>query len=308
VKWPWPFRHLGLKLLSVVLAVFLWLTVAGEETVERGLRVPLELQQFPAGLEITGEVPTTVDVRVRGGSGLLGRLAAGDVVAVLDLRTARPGRRLYTVTAEQMRVPFGIEVVQIVPSAIAMTFEPSATRQVKVVPAVDGRPAPGYIVGPASADPASVEIIGPESAVRRATEALTEPVSVSGAREHVRETVNIGMVEPSLRLKHPGAAIVTVQILPAPLERTLRHCPMHLRNVAPMLTAEASPTAVDVTVRGSREALNRMTPDDVVAYIDLSGLGAGEYILPPRADASQEAGVVRIEPPSINVRIISGKR
>ena len=45
------------------------MVVSGEETVERGLRVPLELQQFPAGLELQGEVPTTVDVRVRGASG-----------------------------------------------------------------------------------------------------------------------------------------------------------------------------------------------------------------------------------------------
>ena len=49
--------------------------VSGEETVERGLRVPLELQQVPAGLELRGDVPTTVDVRVRGGSGALSRVA-----------------------------------------------------------------------------------------------------------------------------------------------------------------------------------------------------------------------------------------
>ena len=129
---PWPFRHLGLKLLSVVLAVFLWMTVAGEETVERGLRVPLELQQFPPGLEIMGDVPATVDVRIRGGTGVLGRLGIGDVVAMLDLRNARPGQRLFTVTPEQVRKPFGVEVVQILPSAIAMVFESSKSRSVKV--------------------------------------------------------------------------------------------------------------------------------------------------------------------------------
>src|SRR5207302_56403 len=41
----WPFGHLGLKLLSFGLALLLWMVVSGEETVERGLRVPLELQQ-----------------------------------------------------------------------------------------------------------------------------------------------------------------------------------------------------------------------------------------------------------------------
>jgi YbbR domain-containing protein len=303
----WPFRHFGLKLLSLGLAVLLWMTVAGEEKVERVMRVPLELQQFPSDLEITGDVPTTVDVRVRGGSGVLSRVGPGDVVAVLDLRNARRGQRLFPVTQEQVRVPFGVQVVQILPAAVAMAFEPSETRQVKVVPAVEGHPAPGYVVGPLTVDPVSVEIVGPESAVSRATEAMTEPVSVSGARTQVSELVNIGMLDPALRLKTPRLATVIVGIVPAPLERTLHRRPVRLRHLGPQLTAEASPSVVDVTLRGSGDALKRVLADDVAAYIDLSGLGAGEYTLTTHADGSQDAGVVRIEPASVKVRITSDK-
>jgi hypothetical protein len=54
--------------------------------------------------------------------------------------------------------------------------------------------------------------------------------------------------------------------------------------------------------------LNRVLADDVNAWIDLSGLGAGEYTQTPRADASQDAGVVRIEPSTVKVRITSGQR
>src|SRR5438552_12991613 len=97
----WPFHHLGLKLLSLGLALLLWMVVSGEETVERGLRVPLELQQVPGGLELTGDIPATVDVRVRGASGTLSRISAGDIVAVLDLHTARPGQRLFPLTPDQ---------------------------------------------------------------------------------------------------------------------------------------------------------------------------------------------------------------
>jgi YbbR domain-containing protein len=307
MKRIWPFRHVGLKVLSVALAVLLWLVVSGEETVERGLRVPLELQQVPGGLELTGEVPATVDVRVRGASGTLSRVSTGDVVAVLDLRSARSGRRLFPLTPDQVRAPFGVEVVQVQPSALAMAFEPSASRQVPVVPAVDGRPAPGYVVGPMTADPKAVEVIGPESAVRRVTEALTEPVSVSGARDHVRQSVILGLIDPSLRLKNARAATVTVQIVPAPLERTLRSRPVHLRNVPSNLEAQAIPSAVELTLRGSREALARVEADDIVAYVDLAGLGPGEYSLTVHADSSPEAGVTHVEPSSVQVRISSGK-
>src|SRR5258708_2543851 len=204
----WPFDHLGLKVLSLGLALLLWMVVAGEETVERGLRVPLELQQMPAGIEVLGDIPTTVDVRVRGVSGALSRVGTGDVVAVLDLRSARSGRRLFPLTPEQVRVPFGVEVVQVTPSAVAMAFEPSATREVPILPSVDGRPAPGYVVGQMSAEPKTVEVIGPESAVERATEVLTEPVPVSGARAAVRQAVTIGLLDPSLRLKTARSATV----------------------------------------------------------------------------------------------------
>jgi YbbR domain-containing protein len=303
----WPFRHIGLKLLSVALAVLLWMAVSGEEIVERGLRVPLELQQIPAGLELLGDVPATVDVRVRGASGTLSRVGAGDVVAVLDIHGAHAGRRLFPLTPEQVRTPFGVEVVQVTPSAIAMAFEASASRQVPVVPAVDGRPAPGYVVGARSADPQSVDVIGPESAVKRVTEVLTEPVSVAGARDQVRQSVILGLDDPALRLKTARSAMVTVQILPAPLERTFRARPVHLRNLAPNLDARAVPATVDVSLRASRETLNQVDVDDIVAYVDLVGLGSGEYSLVVHADSSPEAGV-RIQPSSVQVRISSGKQ
>lgn len=303
----WPFRHFSLKVVSVGLGLLLWMVVSGEEIVERGLRVPLELQQVPAGLELLGDVPATVDVRVRGASGTLSRVGTGDAIAVLDLRSARSGRRLFPLGPDQVRVPFGVEVVQVAPSAVAMSFETSATRRVPVVPAVDGRPAPGYVVGTVTADPPAVDVIGPESAVDRATEVLTEPVSVTGARAPVRETVVLGLPDPSLRLKTARSAIVSVQILPAPLERTLRSRPVHLRNLAPSLSAQAVPAAVDLTLRGNRDALNRVERDDIMAYVDLAGLGPGQYSLTVHADSPPDAGVTRVEPAAVQVRITSGK-
>jgi YbbR domain-containing protein len=307
MKRIWPFRHVGLKVWSVVLAVFLWLAVSGEQTVERGLRVPIEFQQFPAGLELQGEAPSLVDVRVRGESSALGRLGPGDIVAVLDLRTARPGRRLYQITPEQVRRPFGVQVVQLTPPSIALVFENSATRQVPVVPAVEGDPAPGFAVGKPVSSPPTVEVVGPESAIERVTEALTESVSVAGARQDVTETVTVGFQDPALRLKVPRLATVTVPIVPGPVERTLQDRPVHLRNLGAHLLARAVPPVTDVILRGSRPGLNRVDPGGINAFVDLAGLGVGEYTLGIRVDASQDAGVARVIPATVQVQISSVK-
>jgi YbbR domain-containing protein len=279
------------------------MVLAGEETVERGMRIPLELQQVPEGLELVGEAPTFVDVRVRGGSGDLSRLMPADVIAVLDLRIARPGRRLFQLTPEQVRAPFGVDVLQVSPASFAMVFENAATRRLPVVPAVDGIPAPGFIVGNVTADPQTVEVVGPESAVARATEALADAVSIAGAREPVTRNVTVGLLDPSLRLKVPRQVAVTVDVRPGPSERTLTSVPVHLRNLTAPLTGQAVPASVNVVLRGSRAGLDGVQAASVTAYVDLSGLGPGDYPLPVRVDEISEAGVVRTVPPTVQVHI-----
>ena len=209
-----PFRNLGLKFLSTLVASLLWLIVAGERVVERVMRAPVEFQNLPAGLELVGNPPDTVEVRLRGSSGALSRMAGGDMAAVIDLATARPGRRLFHIAQNQVTVPYGIEIVQVGPSTLTMEFEMSAIRQVKVEPDVEGRPATGYEVTKVTSDPDLVEVAGPESALKRLQAAITEPVSVTDQTRSVREVVTIGVPDSSLRLRTPQTAVVTVTISP----------------------------------------------------------------------------------------------
>ena len=72
-------------------------------------------------------------------------------------------------------------------------------------------------------------------------------------------------------------------------------------------SSEASPSLVDVTLRGSRETLARVTADEIAAYVDVGGLGAGVYSLDVRAQADRDAGVTRIQPSVVQVQIIRGR-
>jgi YbbR domain-containing protein len=209
-----PFRNLGLKFLSTLVAILLWLIVAGERVVERVMRAPVEFQNLPAGLELVGNPPDTVEVRLRGSSGALSRMAGGDMAAVIDLATARPGRRMFHIAQNQVTVPYGIEIVQVGPSTLTMEFEMSAIRQVKVEPDIAGRPAAGYEVTRVTSDPEMVEVSGPESALKHLQAAITEPVSVTDQTRSVREVVTIGVPDSSLRLRSPQTAVVTVTISP----------------------------------------------------------------------------------------------
>jgi YbbR domain-containing protein len=298
-----PFRHLGLKTLAILLAALLWLTVSGEHVVERSLRVPLEFRNIPEALQIVGNVPDTVDVRLRGSSIALSRLQPGEIVAVLDLSTGRPGPRLFHIRADEVRAPFGVEVAQVVPSTVSLTLERSARRVVPVVPAIEGDPAPGFVVGRFSADPPAVEIVGPESRVRDVAEATTEPVSVKDARGRVRDGVTIGVLDSAVRLAQPQTANVTVEIWPAPVERRLSEVPVRPRNLREGLRAQLSPRQVHVTLRGANEAIADLRSEGIQSFVDLAGLGPGRYNLRVQADPSDSFGVVAIDPAVVSVTI-----
>lgn len=298
-----PFRNLGLKILALALSTVLWLTLAGEHVVERSLRVPLEFRNIADALEIVGNAPDSVDVRLRGSSAVLSRLQPGEIVARIDLATARAGSRLFHIRADEVRAPYGVEVAQVVPATLALELEKSAKRKVPVVPAIEGDPAPGFVVGRMLADPPSVEIIGPESRVRQVAEATTEPVSVKDARTRVRDGVTVGVADSSVRLVQAQSAQVTVEIWPAPVERQVGQVPVRYRGLGTGLRANLSPQLVRVTVRGAKEALADVRADGVDAFVDLAGLGSGRYNLRVQVEPSENFGVVEIEPAVVSVVI-----
>lgn len=298
-----PFRHLGLKIVALTMATLLWLTVAGEHVVERIIRVPVEFRNIPAELEVVGDPPDTVDVRLRGSSTFISGLNAGEVVAVLDLEKARPGSRLFHIRNEDVRSPFGVEVAQVVPATVGIELEKSGRRVVPVVAQVEGEPAPGFIVGQIVAEPATVEVVGPESRVKRLAQAITEPIVIEGARQDVRDVVTVGLTDAALRLVQPQSATVSVGVVPAPVERELAGVPVRARNRGRAQRVEISPPVVKVAIRGRRDALAGVVPDAIEAFVDLADLGTGRYNLRVQVEPSQQYGVSAIEPQVVDVTI-----
>jgi YbbR domain-containing protein len=288
-----PFRNIGLKFLAVALAALLWLTVAGEHLVERGMRVPLEFRNKPGELEIVGDPPTAVDVR----------LDPGEIVAVLDLDAARPGSRLFHLRTSEVRVPYGVTVEQVVPPTLSIELEKSGRRTISIAPAIEGEPAPGYVVGRVIPDPATVEVIGPESRLRQLREATTEPISVEGKGESVNETVTVGVADSSLRLVKAQDTKVSIEILPSPVEREIAGVPVRWRNLGAGLKAVVRPTLARISVRGSGSVLRGLKGDAIDAFVDLAGLGTGTYNLQVQVDPSQNFGVTAITPAVVSVRI-----
>ena len=298
-----PLRDVGLKVLAAGLALLLWFSVAGEPVVERGLEIPLEFENVPGSMEIAGDPPDSVRVRLRGAAGVVNGLEPGDVIALVDLEDERPGRRLFDLFSGLVQAPPGIEVTQVVPATVTLTLEPvGAPRAVPIVPDIAGQPADGFAVGRIVTTPPAVDLVGPASRLEQITTALTEPVSVAGATGRVEATVTVGVADPVVRLRIPVSATVVVDIVPAPLERTLHEIAVESRGLDGR-RAVVAPDRITVSVLGARELVRALDTGSVRAFVDLAGLAPGDYNLPVAVESGDELGVTQIDPPFVRVTL-----
>jgi len=118
------FANAGLKLLALAISFLVWATYTAEPYAEVGFQVPLEFTTMPTQLEISGDVPTVVHVRVRGRSALLRRMIAADLNLRLDLKDGKEGTTNLQITPAMVGAPFGATVVQVAPTEIHVTLVP----------------------------------------------------------------------------------------------------------------------------------------------------------------------------------------
>ena len=266
---PWPFRQPRAEAaVARPRRCCCGWSCRAKQTVERGLRVPLELAAVAgrprAGRRRAG-APSTCACAARPARSAASAPATSSRCSICT--RARPGRRLFHADARA-----GARAVRRRGRAgrcrrrSTLAFETSASREVPVVPAIEGEPAPGFVVGTMTAEPATVEVVGPESAVKRATEASTEPVSVAGARDaRSRRRVTVGVLDPALRLEEPrDRRRSRSRSCPAPRRadaaRSAGAPAESRRRPAGARPCRRRSTS---TLRGSREALGRVAADDV---------------------------------------------
>lgn len=298
------FRNLGLKVLSVAVATMLWMVVTGDPIVERTMRVGLELQRAPAGLELVGTVPDSVAVRVRGPASRLSALAPGDLSAVVDLDGVKPGRRLFPLTPGQVTAPFSVEVTQVTPPALPLTFENTVSALLPVRPRVEGTPVPGHSVTNVSVAPTQVRVDGPESVVRGLAEVFTEPVSIERATSLVRQSVTLDTSDVALRVMGSPTAVVTITIAADTTERTLTGVPIVLRGG---VTGRLVPAEASVTVQGAGEVVGALTASDVTLFVDALADSPGRELV-VQAESSPRFVVRAIVPPTVSYGPVAVRR
>ncbi|BCR04094.1 hypothetical protein DESUT3_11630 [Desulfuromonas versatilis] len=210
------------KLLSFIFAVILWFFVMGEQKLEVGYAVPLELRNMPSGMMVANEVPSLVDVRISGPRTLLVNLRPSDISLAVDLKDLQPGLTSFKRLEERLNIPSALKVTRLSPSFVDVKLERIQEKKVPVRVELSGLPAEGFQVGAVKANPVQVLVQGAESELKNVSEVVTEPVDLEGVKQSFTMIVPINYRGKYTNLKDQKTVDVGVAIeeMPQPEAET----------------------------------------------------------------------------------------
>jgi YbbR domain-containing protein len=254
----------SLKLLSLAIAIILWLLVTGQnQPVTAHVNVQLNFIR-PQSLEISNDPPRTVDVMLTGSRNKLDDLTSLDLVATVDISDQRAGERILRLADKaQITLPQGIKVDGFQPSAIPIRLEEIVDRQLAVEPKLEGKPADGFEVYSVYPNKGSVVVRGPQSRVNALQKVATESIWLAGHKDSfTASNVALDVPDPKVDLLEPMVN-VAIEIGERRIEKTFAGVPVTTAD-----GGKTQPATTSVTLLGVVSYLNALKPEDLKIVLD----------------------------------------
>jgi YbbR domain-containing protein len=288
------FDNVGLKFLSIVLAVTVFLLVNTDKDREITARVGVSYT-LPEDKVLVSDRIDEVRVTIKGAWRRLRKFDEREVERInLDLRHAPSGE--LGISNDMIHLPSGVTITSINPRSIHVAFDKRVEKVVEVTPAITGRPQHGYIVAEVKPVPATIKLRGGESMLAALTAIRTHEINLEGrADSFVAETeivpaggvevvgnpqvaVQIHVDEELVTRKVPGVTVVARgdgdtsrwQITPSQVDVTLTGALLAVEkarsSILPVvkLTPDPKPREVEVTIDGLPPGIGvKISPEHV---------------------------------------------
>ena len=172
-------NNLGLKIIALVFAVFLWWAVVNIDD-------PIDTKQFVVDAAVTNpEVITnagksyqilddtkTITVTVKARRKVLDEIKSSYIVATADLREMQDSS--VPIRIKVIGFEGSYESVTAYPQNIQVSVENTQKKTFPITTVSTGSPRDGYVVGSMTASPKTVDISGPESAVSKISKVVAK--------------------------------------------------------------------------------------------------------------------------------------
>lgn len=147
-----------------------------------------------------------------------------------------------------------------------------------------GKPAKGYEVTGVEFEPQKVTLVGKHSLIDslESIKVPKEDISVDGAKDTVNVEVNLNKYLPDgVSVSDSANAIATITVKVEKLETKkfqINKSDISLQNIESGYIAEISSDSISVSLTGLKSELDKVTPDDIKAVVNLKGINSNKTV------------------------------
>lgn len=175
------FENMGLKALSLILAITVFLLVNTDRDREITARVGVSYT-LPDDRVLVSERLDEVRITIKGRWQRLRKFDERSLDRInIDLRRQASGD--VPLTADMVDLPAGLSITSISPKSVRVLFDRRVEKIVEVTPQLAGRPMHGYFISEVKPTPGTVRVRGAAGTLAALSNVRTREVSVEGRTE-----------------------------------------------------------------------------------------------------------------------------
>lgn len=295
-------NNLHLKIVALLIAVTLWLSIVTGEFQEISLYVPVKLTNIPEGyVAVTDE--HLINVHAKGPKSLVSEEKFSDVNIELDVSSMKPGYTDTMIKPDEIKMPPGIIVTDVQPSNIQIIVDSLILKEMKVAPTFIGEPALGYKVGSVTVYPENVKVKAAQSKIAEQNTVETLPVNLTDKKDPI--TYSIGMKSyEGIQEYMPPQVEVFVTFKEDIQEKEFDGIPIRPVLLHNGLKAKISDT-LKIKVSGRVDLLqDDVLKSELYPTVDMSGVKSkGKYLRKININDSKLFKVLKVEPEKVRVEV-----
>lgn len=203
----------GLRLLSLAIAIALWLAIAVDDREARGQRAVTASVTYNSPEELVLLDPIQeIQVILSGPESQISTLDPRQVTVRVDLSGVNPGTHTLSLGSGDVSLPANLRVESITPNQVRVEIDRRESKQLRVVPIFTGEPAAGATLGQVAVIPAEVVVEGPASRLADLDSVETVPISLDGHALSFEETVAVSSPDPLVQVQQPTRVRVRIPL------------------------------------------------------------------------------------------------
>jgi len=190
----WFLKNVDIKLLSLFLAIILWLYIASGENpiVENFIDVSLIQNNLSEDLVIK-EFPINVSMGIKGPKNIINNISSHQIIGTVNFSEINT-EGLYKLKVEVV-APKGTQITRIIPPEIKVEVEKVLTKEIEVEYSLIGVPEKGYsLTEEPQFNPSKVKVMGAQSLLENLKQIICA-IDISGIKEDLSRKLTVKAVD-----------------------------------------------------------------------------------------------------------------